>query len=383
MTENRTKSGFFERIAEGYFYGSGNEHYLSHRFDEELTKQQLKSVRSVKLQALSLSAIAGMLGVILLYLPPHWFPEFFTLWTFPLNLWGSTFEIPLFSTLYGLVLAVAEIYFLVFINIRAVHRLAIVCGFPPKEDPEYDMHIRSLVNIGVEKNAKNELSIGLNPWQGYKRYHLILLFVWNKVKASLSNILFKMIIRRVLGRYALRIWVDLAGIPVMAIWNAIAANNVFEHAKVRILAPSVIQYSLLYLQNKHKDEASFRHLSYDILQFLAIKKRSFHENHYLLSINLLRTFNIDPKQEHELGDDFYEKIKGLHPEVKEDIARLLLIGIIIDGSLSFQEKRSIRDMQEHGIFPYSMEEVKLCMQEFVSGKGIGMLKNKLGMQFVS
>jgi hypothetical protein len=378
--EKEKKGGLIERIAEGYFYGEGNR-FIAHKFDDELSQQELRSIRKIRNKALGWAALAGACGVAAYYLPTHFWPEAFAIWDVKWSVFGTVLEIPVLATLFGVVLAILEIYLLVFINIRAVHKIAVVCGFPDREDPDFDLHVQSLVNIGIEKNAKNELSIGLNPWQGYTRYQLLLIFVWNKVKATLSNMLFKMIIRKILGRYALRIVVDLAGIPVFASWNAYTSAQVLKQARVRILAPSVIQYTILYLRTKYANNEEFKHLVYDILQFLAIKKRSFHENHYLLSINLLRAFNIDPKSEHPLEGDFYEKLKTFPQEMQEDIAKLLVVGIIIDGSLSPQEKRAIRDMGEHGVMPYDVAKVKHIMQLFSTGSGIDVLKKELHMLY--
>ncbi|MFZ5554167.1 MAG: LBF_2804 family protein [Bacteroidota bacterium] len=378
MAGDAPKGGIFERMAHGYFYGDNQ--YAKHSYDEELSAEEWASLRKIRIKTLLFSALAGTLGVLLLYLPPHFWPDFFTLWTFHPVIFGTEIEFPLFATLYGIVLAVAEIWFLVVINIRAVHAMAKVCSFPPKNDPDRDEHIRSLVNIGTEKNAKNELNIGLDPHQGYSKYRLMMIFIWNKVKASLSNVVFKMLVRKILGRYAVRVVVDLAGVPVMATWNAIAANGVLRHAKVRILAPNVIQYTALYLHKKYSNDEIFRNLLYDILQYLAIKKRSFHENHYLLSVNLLKTFRITTKEKHHLDEKtFLQTLLQLPEEMRQDISKLMVVGMMLDGHLSLLEKKSIREMNEKGICKTNVDELKKIMAEFVNGKGIGILKDKLEM----
>jgi hypothetical protein len=325
------------------------------------------------------SALAGTLGVLLLYLPPHFFPEAFALWTVKHTLFSTSFEVPYFATLYGIVLAVAEIYFLVYLNIRSVHKMALACNFPPRHDPNFNLHIKSLVNIGVEKNAKNELSIGLNPWQGYSRFRIIMIFVWTRIRATLSNVLFKMLLRRILGRYAVRVVVDIAGIPIMAGWNMWAANKVLKQARVRILSPGFIQQTVMYLHKKYHDNPQFIDLIYDTLQFLAVRKRSFHENHYLLSINLLKTFNVPLRNTHEVPDNFIDKLEALPEEMQDDIAHLIIIGMIVDGHLSWLEKKSLDEMSEVGIIEYNTAEVKEIMHKFIQGQGKEMLEQKLKM----
>jgi len=379
MARDAPKGGLFERMAHGYFYGYNQ--YAQHNYDDELSAEEWKSLQRIRVKTLLLSALAGTLGVVCLYLPPHYFPDFFTLWTFQPVLFGTEIEFPLFATLFGIVLAVVEIYFLVFINIRAVYKMAEVCRFPPISDPDRDLHVKSLVNIGVEKNVKNELNIGLDPHQGYSKYRLLMLFVWNKIKASVSNMLFKMLVRKILGRYALRVVVDLAGIPVMATWNAYAANGVLKQAKVRILAPNVIQLTAIYLYSKYSTDEKFRNILYDILQFLAIKKRSFHENHYLLSVNLLKTFQITTKEKHHLEEEtFLKTLSELPKEMQEDISKLMVAGMILDGHLSGFEKKSLKEMNELNICHKNVEEIKMILKDFVNGKGITALREKLEMK---
>lgn len=376
--EEEKKGGLFERLASGYFYGELDSDFIRNEYTNELSGEQNKQLKALKWRTLGFSALAGTLGVLLLYLPPFFFPETFALWTVHLN-WFGGFDLPLFATIYGVVLAIGEIYFLVWLNIRSVHKMAIICNFPPKNDPNYRVHIQSLINIGVEKNAKNELSIGLNPWQGYSRFRVIMIFVWTKVRATLSNMLFKMLLRRILGRYAVRVVVEVAGVPIMAGWNMWAANKVMKQARVRILSPGFIQQSVMYLHQKYKDNQAFKDLIYDVMQFLAVRKRSFHENHYLLSINLLKTFNIPLKSAHEVDEHFLDKLEKLPEEMQDDVANLIIIGMIIDGHLSFLEKKSLDDLAEIGVIEYNSAQVRKIMDEFLAGNGKQVLDQQLKM----
>ncbi|HLP11889.1 MAG TPA: hypothetical protein VK177_08165 [Flavobacteriales bacterium] len=379
MSESVEKSGLFERIAHGYFYGDGDDQYIANEYTNQLSNEQNRELRKIRNQTLLYSAIAGTLGVLLLYLPPHFFPGVFALWTVKCTLFSYSFDLPIFATIYGVVLAIAEIYYLVFLNIRSVYKMAMACNFPPRQDPNHNMHIKSLVNIGVEKNAKNELSIGLNPWQGYSKFTVFMIFLWTKLRATLSNMLFKMLLRRIFGRYAIRVLVEIGGVPIMAGFNMYAANKVLKQARVRILSPGFIQQTVMHLHKKYHNDPRFVDLIYDTLQFLAVRKRSFHENHYLLSVNLLKTFNVPLKNTHDVPEDFVEKLKALPEEIQDDIAHLIIIGMIVDGKLTYLERKSLDQMSEAGIIEYNSEEVNQIMHAFINGRGKEMLDQKLKM----
>jgi len=57
----------------------------------------------------------------------------------------------------------------------------------------------------------------------------------------------------------------------------------------------------------------------------------------------------------------------------------MIIGMIVDGKISFLERKSIKELSAIGIIDYSYPEVVLIMQEFVNGKGKQMLDTKLNM----
>ncbi len=378
MSKPDKKGGLFERIAKGYFNGEGEDRYKN-GYTNQLTEKQKKELKGIKVRTLLYSALAGTLGVVLLYLPPYYFPKTFELWSVPVDIFGLQFTIPFFATIYGIVLAIAEIYFLIILNIRAVHLMADVCDFPPPQDPNFKLHITSLVNIGVEKNARNELTIGLNPWQGYSKFTVFMIFIWTKVRATLSNMLFKMLLRRIFGRYAVRVLVEIGGIPIMAGFNMYAANKVLNQARVRILSPGFIQHTVTYLHKKYHNDPRFIEVIYDTLQFLAVRKRSFHENHYLLSIDLLNTFKVPVRGAHLVPDDFMDKLKALPEDLQDDVAHLLIIGMIIDGRLTYLERQSLDDLSAAGVIEYNSTEVKDIMHRFISGQGKEMLEQKFKM----
>jgi hypothetical protein len=338
------------------------------------------AIRHIHRRTVAASAGAGALGVLLLHVPRHTFPGAFALWTVEVSVAGRAIAIPILWTLYGLVLAVVEISGLVLLNVRAVRDLARACAFPDPEDPDRDLHVRSLVTISVERDARSELGIGLNPWQGYSRARLALMFVLTRLKATLSNVVVKMVVRRILGRYAVRLFVDLAGIPVMAAWNAYAAHRVVQEARARILAPELVRHCVTWLRRRYAGRPAFSGLLYDVLQYVAVKKRAFHENHYLLSMSLLRAFDVPLRRAHEVGPDFVARVSGLDTELREDVVRLIVVGMIIDGRVSGSERRAIRALREAGLLRWSHREVQHLATDFMRGRGPEVAEALLGLR---
>lgn len=337
-----------------------------------------RAIRRIRFRTIAVSAVAGALGVLLLHAPRHLAPGVFGRWTVTVALGAIAVEVPLLWTLYGLGLAVVEIAGLVLLNVRGVRAVARACGFPDPRDPEHDLHLRSLVAIAVERETRSELGLGLNPWQGYSRLRIALIFLLSRVKAMLSNLVVKMLARRILGRYAIRLLVDLAGMPVMAAWNAYAAHRVLREATARILAPELVRHCVARLHRKHADRAAFAGLLYDVLQFVAVGRRAFHENHYLLSLSLLRAFSVPVRPAHEVGPDFPARLARLDPALRQDIVALIVVGLILDGRLTWPERRALRPLRAAGLLPWPPREIHRLAGDFLRGRGPDVVRRLLG-----
>jgi hypothetical protein len=333
-----------------------------------------RAIRRVRVRTVAASAGAGALGVLLLHVPRHLAPGAFGGWTVTVALGGVAIEVPLLWTLYGLGLAVVEIGGLVLLHIRAVRAVAGACGFPDPRDPDRDLHLRSLVAISVEREPRSELALGLNPWQGYSRLRIALIFLLARAKATLSNLVVKMLVRRVLGRYAVRLLVDLAGMPVMAAWNAYAADRLVRDATARILAPELVRHCVVELQRRHADRPAFAALLYDVLQFVAVGRRAFHENHYLLSLSLLRAFDVPVRPAHEVAPDFPARLARLDPELRRDLVALVVVGLILDGRLTWPERRALRVLEAAGILRWSPDEIRAMATDFMRGQGPALVR---------
>ena len=129
-----------------------------------------------------------------------------------------------------------------------------------------------------------------------------------RLKATVSGILFKLIVKKALGRYALRAIVDFAGMPIYAFWNAWGARKIMNETRVRVMAPPLIKRCADLLYEEQKENPEFNKVIYDTLQLISESKRDFHYNHFLLGITVLEKFGIVIKEEPPYNDDFIQEI---------------------------------------------------------------------------
>ena len=192
--------------------------------------------------------------------------------------------------IFSVVLVMIEIWYLTYINIKAVSGIAHVCGHPNPTDENYKHNLEALIAVGLERKHKQLESIGINPYEGLNKFGVIIFQFLLRLKATASNMMFRMIMKRALGRYALRFVLDMLGIPVYAAWNIWGCNRVINEARIRVMAPPLIKRCAEILYEDQKDNPEFRKHLYDTLQLISESKRSFHYNHFLFIIKLLNKF---------------------------------------------------------------------------------------------
>lgn len=374
IIESAKKRSLIDRLAFNYFIKMVKK-YAAEAEDEYhlLNDKEVKAIHKIRQWALIWSAVLGVLGVLVLYLPIHFFP-----WLFPdtlINLpWLGLTKVPIISTIYSIVLVVIEIYYLTIVSLQAVHKMAKVCGFPNANDPDYEKHLEGLYSIGMERESTEMAKYGINPMAGLNKYYLMLIVVVNRLKGTITNLLIKLLLKRLLGRVMLRLWINLAGIPVYAFWNAWATNSVIKEAKVRIMAPNMVIRLTDQLYEILKDDEEFKDFLFDALQFIAVIKRKFHHNHYFLVEKLILKFDIETKDQQTLAqEELIAKLNSINSEAREGIAKLFLFGMIIDGKLSLKEKKTLQELQKRGLVTFDWSILKRWEHSFVNGQGLDEL----------
>lgn len=360
---------------EKFAFKSITNHDYSNRDGQThiLSKEEQADLKKIRFLSLTYAGIAGALGVVACYVPYHVWPEFFPDIWIKVPILDEYHLIPALFLVFSLVLVIIEIAFLTYNNITTVKKVSHACGYPNPADQLYEQQVDTLVTVGLEKKPKNQSELGINPYYGMPKAYILAITIFNLIKATLTNVVMKLIVRRLLGRYALRLLVDLLGIPIYAFWNAWASNRVYQEAKSRVLCPPNIQILLNHLVKTQGENEEFKKEIYHILDYLAIMKRAFHDNHYLLSKFTLAEFGIKVDPNHVHDEAFLERIKNGSELTKQGFSELILFGMMIEGKLSITEKRLLKKMREEGYFLYSMEEAKKATKDYYQGRGISYL----------
>ena len=352
----RLYSYFFARLPVRPLANDGELHILN--------PAEVRFVRKRHRQALVVSASLSVAGFLAYFLPVYLVPQLFPAAPVTLPLLGAI-VLPWAELLWGVVLMVVEIYLLVLLNLWGVHEIAVATGLMGAHDKH--QLAPEIIGIGIGAENRGLLRYGIDPFLGLNRG---LLFAFNlvlRLKGWLGSKLLRYLVQRLLGRLAVREVLDFIGLPIYMAINAYSTHVVLREARVIIMGKRLIEHLARRLPASFAGEDP-RALLHATCQFIAVSKRDFHQNHYALTGTLIERYAITVEAAPEL--DYLERLRAADPELRRVCVLLLVLGFILDGQVSWRERRRIDLLRDAGILDYTAEDVRRFARAFLSGEGI-------------
>lgn len=354
---------FTDKIAGNYFIKESEKFYEKTDVNKD---DQLKEIKKIKNKTILTAALYGALGVIILYLPQYILNDYFIDTEYTIPYINFSFKVSIFEMLYGFVLVGFEIWLLMKGDLKAVSNIASVYGYQPDKE---NIETQELVYIGMGKDQRKFIEIGINPYQNFSKTSVLFLRALFLIKALLSNFIFRILLKRVFGRLAIRAVIDLAGIPVYALWNAYASTIVVRKADMRMKALNQMNKTGNRFLEKYKTKDEFIGLLYDTFEYIAITKKSFYPTDLIYAKHFLNIFGIKIIDEHKLSENYFEKVKTLPEDIKSAIGQLLILGFLLDGKIGGFEVKIINKLINNNIIPYTIDQIKKWTKDYTIGKG--------------
>src|SRR5262245_4596879 len=332
-----------------------------------LNEAEIRRLRQRQRMVMAIAALLSVVGFLIYYLPVYRFPRLFPSIEMAIPLTDAAVRLPWAELLWCVALTSIELYLLTLLNIFGSHEIAVATGFitgatkPERAD--------AILRIGLEKKTTEVSRYGIDPFQGADKR---LLFIFNAVlrlKGWFANQGIRFLVRLLLGRYAVRAALDFAGMPIYMAINAYSVHAVMREARVIIMGQTLINLLIARLPLCELSAVE-KELLYDTLQYVAICKRDFHQNHYVLTKALLEFFHIPAEKYHRLPDDYSERLKHA-PAAPAALCQLvILLGLILDGRVSWRERLGLRQMNRLGILKESHADLKRHAGDFLNGAGV-------------
>lgn len=337
-----------------------------------LTDTEVAFIRKTEQRAISISAAIGAVMILILYVPKYIWTDFFADKPLQIPIIDKSIPFNIPGFIFGQALVFAEVFLLTLLSIYATHEIGVITGYIDRSTKSEQRKRDFLLNISRERKNKEVKNLGINPFLGLSKTRIFFMNLFIALKATLSNFLVRLFLQKILGRYAFRIVLDMAGIPVFAFWNAMGTRKILKESRVIIMGVN-------YLEQYENELAGFRTLSekektllYDTLQYIAISKRDYHQNHYVLTKILMQRFDIPVEKEHLISDGYRQELLNASDDFKALNEKVIVLGFLLDGTLSGREKKLITRLHAEGIIRTDKAGMLALNNAFVYGKGIGI-----------
>jgi hypothetical protein len=353
---------FFERLPVRSEKTDSHLHLLNVTEQEQLHR--------IRVRAMWVAAGINLLYNTFYFLPLYFLPHLFPKISISLPFLKAPLQISLIEVAYSLVLSFAEITLLVLLNLTSAHDVGVATGYIHPANKQ--VQGETILRVGMETPAREVTEYGIDPFQGANKVFLFAFNTLNKMKGMIAHQFLRVLLTRILGRFAFREILDLSGLPIFMGLNAWGARVVVIQAQVVLMGQTVIERLIQSLPQRTlpPDEEN---LLYDTLEYIAISKRDFHQNHYLLTRRLIEHYQIKPQEYHLLSADFLTRLAESPNRIRNVCALIIAIGFLLDGRVSWRERAQVKRLHQAGILKENDAELQEFARAFVAGSGIDTL----------
>ncbi len=335
-----------------------------------LNKAELRALNRLKFFITFISSLLGAIMVPILIYPLIWYNSFFQILNFSFSIQGEKVQISTLEILFGVFLVVIEVYLLSIIHLIAAHRMAAICGYDKFQ------HAR---NIGINDKLNRVLSdddksltgkVGFNPYLGINKRLLLFVNLLLVLKAAVSNWVLKFVLRRFVGRYLIKEWIELAGMPVYALWNGIATYRLLNHMQLAFMGEMAIESKLSDWLKTISGKPETQNLFFQAIQQVLMinRKHEVNVNHLIFSIqNLIETRAIEPVK----TKDFIIQLSKQSEETKIFIGDVIAFCLILSENIeNVHVSATWKKLKDANIIRISYKQIKQARKSFLAGKGI-------------
>lgn len=341
-----------------------------------LSPEELRLVRKTERWALIAAVLIELAAYVIVFLPIYEFPDFFESNT--VGLGGPfvhlTAKFHWAKDGWMFIVTVLELYVLLLLNLAAVHGIAVATGYIKRNAMARET--AGLIRIALESRFSELHQFGIDPYERMNPWVLYFFLGFNRLKGLIGSVIARAVISNLFGREVMRVYLDFSGMPIYMAINMYTTHVILRNARVVVMGQTSIEIVRRQLPTAQLDSSELE-LIYDSLQFIAIHKRDFHANHYYLSKGIIDHYGIAIEENHPLPANFLAKLKSARQPVADVCRLIIVLGFLLDGTISWRERRELAVLQAEGILDLSLADLEDYRDQFVDGQGLDVVTNRL------
>jgi hypothetical protein len=255
-----------------------------------------------------------------------------------------------------------EVVFLYLDALRSAHALAEAAGLDPVSAPSV---AASLARAALELPNPPRPELGVDPLREISRARVVLLSLVYKVKVGLTSFVAKTVLRRILGRAAVRVWLAFVSVPVAALWDAAVAFRAVRQARVRTMGPSFAAQAVRGFAGRNPGAAA-RETALRAVACAIVCSHDLHPNLLALLQQLQAETPPPPTLDHV--PTFLAALRALTPAGQEAVLDLLEVAAVIDGRMTWMERRLLGQARQACGRGVSIEAAERRLRRFLGGR---------------
>ncbi|MCP4693408.1 MAG: hypothetical protein GY859_35540 [Desulfobacterales bacterium] len=244
----------------------------------------------------------------------------------------------------AILLTAVELAVLFWISVRAVFLISRVTGHDigdpdkPMETPIPNLLARAALEI---PDPVMEF-MGVNPLARVSRKKMLMVGAIYKLKIVMSNVLARMILKRLVGKSALRASVAYISVIITGVWNAVVYVKVVREARLRLFGNLIAEHlvdQILTDENLSNLSPAARIGSIQAVANSIVIAQRNHPNMMILLKKLSELFRITEGENLDSWEHFLETLQTVSKQEKYFLLDLLCISTAFDARISGLEKK--------------------------------------------
>ena len=265
----------------------------------------------------------------------------------------------------------AEVLYLYWNVLREVARISSIAGLGLSSADIEEVTARGLSRAALELPNPQAPVYGIDPYVRVPRWRLFAYALLYRIKIGATSFILRVLLRRVLARSALRVFIPLIGIPVYAVWNSVVTRGVMRESRIRAAGPLVVQElgEWITTESAYLNEESRRLILQGVGEAI-IRSEDAHPNFVLLLARLFRELDLSP---HSVQNDWQSdriRLKDLDPRAQNVLLSSLTLAVMIDGRVRKAEKEFLQEAHRRCGRSFEANALSKLRREFFNGQGI-------------
>lgn len=240
------------------------------------------------------------------------------------------------------VAALLEIAFVSWDALRTVHAMSAAAGVYGDARMPRGLVLTTLARAALEVPNPRTSALGVDPLKESRKAVLVVAALVYKLKVSATNVVFKLVLRRALGRAAVRSWLPLVAVPVTAAWNAAVTAIVLREARIRIFGPSLAHDVVDRLAGASTSPRAAEGMLRAVGSCI-VRSADLHPNLELLLASLAEKLAMPMPPDVESSRVFLAMLSDLDDSERTLVLRMLRAAAVMDGRIARRERALLEE----------------------------------------